>query len=226
AGRLGPGPALRRRRRGAPAVRGDADPGTDRFATGHGPAEGHRCPDRRCRRARARRAAGGRVPLELRAAAPVRLGRERRSRRLPHLGAAVRGAVDAAARGSGRRDRGVPPGSGDRIVHPIIPYLVAAVLFGLGIYGVLVRRNAVLVLAAVELVLVTADNTVTTTLPHSGSVFALFVIVLAAAEIGVGLAIVLQLYRLRGSISADAVPLGERIPEDDVAPTDTPMSAS
>jgi NADH-quinone oxidoreductase subunit K len=118
-------------------------------------------------------------------------------------------------------------------VHPIIPYLVAAVLFGLGIYGVLVRRNAVLVLAAVELllnavnlVLVTADNTVTTTLPHSGSVFALFVIVLAAAEIGVGLAIVLQLYRLRGSIAADAVPLGERIPEDDVAPTDTPMSAS
>ena len=58
-------------------------------------------------------------------------------------------------------------------------------------------------------------------MPHSGSVFALFVIVLAAAEIGVGLAIVLQLYRLRGSIAADAVPLGERIPEDDVAPDST-----
>ena len=110
-------------------------------------------------------------------------------------------------------------------MHPVIPYLVAAALFGLGIYGVLVRRNAVLLLAAVELllnavnlVLVTADNTVTSTLPHAGSVFALFVIVLAAAEIGVGLAIVLQLYRLRGSIAADSVPLGERIPEDDVAP--------
>ena len=117
------------------------------------------------------------------------------------------------------------PMRGGGVVHPVIPYLVAAALFGLGIYGVLVRRNAVLLLAAVELllnavnlVLVTADNTVKSTLPHAGSVFALFVIVLAAAEIGVGLAIVLQLYRLRGSIAADSVPLGERIPEDDVAP--------
>ncbi len=119
-------------------------------------------------------------------------------------------------------------------MHPVIGYLVAAALFGLGIYGVLVRRNAVLLLAAVELllnavnlVLVTADNTVTTNLPHAGNVFALFVIVLAAAEIGVGLAIVLQLYRLRGSIAADSVPLGERIPEDDVAhlATDEPTSA-
>ena len=118
-------------------------------------------------------------------------------------------------------------------MHPVIPYLVAAALFGLGIYGVLVRRNAVLLLAAVELllnavnlVLVTADNTVTSTLPHAGSVFALFVIVLAAAEIGVGLAIVLQLYRLRGSIAADSVPLGERIPEDDVAPDPDPVKPS
>lgn len=106
-------------------------------------------------------------------------------------------------------------------MHPVIPYLVAAVLFGLGIYGVLVRRNAVLLLAAVELLLnavnlvfVTADNTVKSALPHAGNVFALFVIVLAAAEIGVGLAIVLQLYRLRGSIAADTVPLGERHDEE------------
>jgi NADH-quinone oxidoreductase subunit K len=102
-------------------------------------------------------------------------------------------------------------------MHPVIPYVVAAALFGLGVYGVLVRRNAVLLLAAVELmlnavnlVLVTADSTLNATLPHAGSVFALFVIVLAAAEIGVGLAIVLQLYRLRGSIDTDGVPLGER----------------
>jgi NADH-quinone oxidoreductase subunit K len=97
-------------------------------------------------------------------------------------------------------------------MHPVIPYLAAAGLFGLGCYGVLVRRNAVLLLMAVELmlnavnlVLVTADTTVRAALPHSGQVFALFVIVLAAAEIGVGLAIVLQLYRLRRSVALDEV---------------------
>ncbi|NES12563.1 MULTISPECIES: NADH-quinone oxidoreductase subunit NuoK [Micromonospora] len=104
-------------------------------------------------------------------------------------------------------------------MRPVIPYVTAALLFGLGGYGVLRRRNAVLVLMAVELmlnavnlILVTADTTVQ--LPHSGQVFALFVIVLAAAEIGVGLAIVLQLYRLRASVTVDDVPLdrpeGER----------------
>ncbi|MFE9200737.1 NADH-quinone oxidoreductase subunit NuoK [Micromonospora sp. NPDC007230] len=101
-------------------------------------------------------------------------------------------------------------------MRPVIPYVTAALLFGLGGYGVLRRRNAVLVLMAVELmlnavnlILVTADTTVRAQLPHSGQVFALFVIVLAAAEIGVGLAIVLQLYRLRASVTVDDVPLAE-----------------
>ncbi|MEU4370263.1 NADH-quinone oxidoreductase subunit NuoK [Micromonospora chersina] len=101
-------------------------------------------------------------------------------------------------------------------MRPVIPYVTAALLFGLGVYGVLRRRNAVLVLMAVELmlnavnlILVTADTTVRAALPHSGQVFALFVIVLAAAEIGVGLAIVLQLYRLRASVTVDDVPLTE-----------------
>jgi NADH-quinone oxidoreductase subunit K len=99
-------------------------------------------------------------------------------------------------------------------MHPVIPYVVAAGMFGTGCYGVLVRRNAVLLLMAVELmlnavnlVLVTADTTVRAALPHSGQVFALFVIVLAAAEIGVGLAVVLQLYRLRHSVVIDEVRL-------------------
>ncbi|MFF5175245.1 NADH-quinone oxidoreductase subunit NuoK [Micromonospora sp. NPDC000089] len=101
-------------------------------------------------------------------------------------------------------------------MRPVIPYVTAALLFGLGAFGVLRRRNAVLVLMAVELmlnavnlILVTADTTVRAQLPHSGQVFALFVIVLAAAEIGVGLAIVLQLYRLRASVAVDEVPLTE-----------------
>jgi NADH-quinone oxidoreductase subunit K len=106
-------------------------------------------------------------------------------------------------------------------MHPVLPYVTAAGLFGLGVYGVLVRRNAVLLLMAVELmlnavnlVLVTADATVRAALPHSGQVFALFVIVLAAAEVGVGLAVVLQLYRLRQSVALDEVSLDSGAPPD------------
>jgi NADH-quinone oxidoreductase subunit K len=115
-------------------------------------------------------------------------------------------------------------------MHPVIPYLIAAVLFAVGVYGVLVRRNAVLLLMAVELMLnavnlvfVTADATVKAVLPYSGQVFALFVIVISAAEIGVGLAIVLQLYRLRHSIAVDEVSLEEapvEAPDDDRQPDD------
>jgi NADH-quinone oxidoreductase subunit K len=103
-------------------------------------------------------------------------------------------------------------------MHPVIPYVTAALLVALGVYGILARRNAILLLMAVELllngvnlVLVTADTTVQAALPATGQVFALFVIVLAAAEIGVGLAIVLQLYRMRRSVAVDEVPL-ERVP--------------
>jgi NADH-quinone oxidoreductase subunit K len=99
-------------------------------------------------------------------------------------------------------------------MHPLVPYLTAAALVGLGVYGVLVRRNAILLLMSVELllngvnlVLVTADATVRAALPATGQVFALFVIVLAAAEIGVGLAVVLQFYRMRRSVAVDDVPL-------------------
>jgi NADH-quinone oxidoreductase subunit K len=102
-------------------------------------------------------------------------------------------------------------------MHAVIPYVVAAALFGLGVYGVLRRRNAILVLMAVELMLnavnlifVTADSTVRAGAgapPRAGAVFALFVIVLAAAEVGVGLAIVLQYYRARRAIAIDEVAL-------------------
>ncbi|MEV1288180.1 NADH-quinone oxidoreductase subunit NuoK [Micromonospora sp. NPDC049679] len=116
-------------------------------------------------------------------------------------------------------------------MRPVIPYVTAALLFGLGVYGVLRRRNAVLLLMSVELmlnavnlILVTADTTVRAVLPQSGQVFALFVIVIAAAEVGVGLAIVLHLYRLRSSVAVDEVPLGGEPVEGDggiaVRPTD------
>jgi len=116
-------------------------------------------------------------------------------------------------------------------MHPVIPYVIAALLFGLGVYGVLARRNAVLLLMAVELmlnavniVLVTADTTVAAdTAPvntgaPTGQVFALFVIVLAAAEVGVGLAIILALYRARDSVAVDEVPLSDDEPDEQPLP--------
>jgi NADH-quinone oxidoreductase subunit K len=93
-------------------------------------------------------------------------------------------------------------------MHPVIPYVLAALLFGAGVYGTLARRNAILLLMAVELML-NAVNLVFVTASASfgsdGQVFALFVIVLAAAEIGVGLAIILQLYRVRQTVAVDEV---------------------
>jgi NADH-quinone oxidoreductase subunit K len=97
------------------------------------------------------------------------------------------------------------------MIRPIIPLLTAALLFGIGVYGVLRRRNAVLVLMSVELML-NAVNLIFVTRDAirqqmTGQVFTLFVIVIAAAEVGVGLALVLRLFRLRQNINVDEVPL-------------------
>jgi NADH-quinone oxidoreductase subunit K len=91
----------------------------------------------------------------------------------------------------------------------LLPLVLAALLFSIGIYGLLVRRNAVLVLMSVELMLnavnlllVSFDVWLRDTL-HSGQSLALFVIVIAAAEVGLGLAIVLQVFRLRATVAVD-----------------------
>jgi NADH:ubiquinone oxidoreductase subunit K len=85
--------------------------------------------------------------------------------------------------------------------------LLGAVLFSIGVYGVLARRNGVMVLMSIELILNAVNiNLVAFGAVHHtpvGAVFALFVIAIAAAEVGVGLAIVLLLYRNRRSIDLD-----------------------
>ncbi|MFN3257193.1 MAG: NADH-quinone oxidoreductase subunit NuoK [Ilumatobacter sp.] len=85
--------------------------------------------------------------------------------------------------------------------------LLAAVLFCIGVYGVIARRNAVMVLMSIELVLNSVNlNLIAFGLMNDnidGQVFALFVIAIAAAEVGVGLAMVLLIYRNRKSISLD-----------------------
>ena len=89
--------------------------------------------------------------------------------------------------------------------------LLGAVLFCIGVYGVLARRNGVLVLMSIELILNAVNiNLIAFGAFHDnvmGQIFALFVITVAAAEVGIGLAIVLLLYRNRRSIDLDQVDL-------------------
>jgi NADH:ubiquinone oxidoreductase subunit K len=87
--------------------------------------------------------------------------------------------------------------------------ILSAFLFCTGIYGVLARRNGVLVLMSVELMLnaVNINLVAFSVYGHSisGQVFALFVITIAAAEVGVGLAIVLLIYRNLHSANLDQI---------------------
>jgi NAD(P)H-quinone oxidoreductase subunit 4L len=87
--------------------------------------------------------------------------------------------------------------------------ILAAALFCIGVYGVLARRNGVLVLMSVELMLnaVNLNLIAFSAYLHkvAGQVFALFVITIAAAEVGVGLAIVLLIYRNEHTADLDDV---------------------
>jgi len=88
---------------------------------------------------------------------------------------------------------------------------LGAFLFCAGVYGALARKNAVLVLMSIELILnaVNINLVAFGALNHTvaGQVFALFVIAIAAAEVGVGLAIVLLIYRNRRSIDVTEIDL-------------------
>ena len=83
-------------------------------------------------------------------------------------------------------------------------HFTAIALFGLGLVGVLVRRNAIIVLMCMELMLnavnlILVEVAMRTGTPD-GIIFVIFVMTIAAAEVAVGLGIVLNLYRLKGTV--------------------------
>lgn len=95
---------------------------------------------------------------------------------------------------------------------PLEHFLVlSALLFSLGVYGVLTRRNAVLILMSVELMLNAASINMVAfavyTSPERfiGIIFAVFIITIAAAEVGLALAIILRVFRNRGTANVDEV---------------------
>ncbi|MDN5716220.1 MAG: NADH-quinone oxidoreductase subunit NuoK [Janibacter sp.] len=92
------------------------------------------------------------------------------------------------------------------MIHTAGPYLLASLLIGLGLYGILARRNAVLMLIGAELVLGGGGLLLVTAgalgrdLSWSGQVLTLFVITIAAAEVVIALAVIVAAYRRHGHI--------------------------
>jgi NADH:ubiquinone oxidoreductase subunit K len=92
-------------------------------------------------------------------------------------------------------------------VYVAAPLLLSALMFSCGVYGVLARRHGVMLLIAVELMITSANlnlvvfsqilkNTI-------GNIVALFIIAITAAEVGIGIAIVMLLYRQRSTVAVD-----------------------
>ncbi|MFE2039454.1 NADH-quinone oxidoreductase subunit NuoK [Streptomyces sp. NPDC059477] len=120
-------------------------------------------------------------------------------------------------------------------MHLAYPVVLSALLFCTGLYGVLARRNAILVLMSVELMLnavnlnlvafdVWLSKAAEETL-HSGQALTLFTIAIAAAEIGIGLAIVLAVHRNRGTSDIDKLRDTAEGPDDDAPDDDAPDDA-
>ena len=125
------------------------------------------------------------------------------------------------------------------MIHLAVPAVLVALLVGAGVYGMVARRHAVLVLIGAELVLNAAGLLLVTaaTLPAgglaqlsnqvgttsgaasagdplvTGQVLAIFVVALAAAEIGLALAVILLLFRRTGSSDLTARPEADELPE-------------
>lgn len=98
-------------------------------------------------------------------------------------------------------------------MNPLVPHLIlASVLFATGMAGALARKNAILVLVGIELML-NAGNLSFVSFwrygpnpdPHTGILFALFSIAIAAAEAAVGLALIIAMFRHRRTTQLDAI---------------------
>jgi len=91
--------------------------------------------------------------------------------------------------------------------------ILAAALFCIGLYGALTRRNAIVILISIELmlnavnILMVAFSRYVTPVALTGQVFAIFIMVVAAAEVAIGLAIIISIYRSRDTIDADKIDL-------------------
>jgi NADH-quinone oxidoreductase subunit K len=118
------------------------------------------------------------------------------------------------------------------VIHLQLPAALAALLAGIGVFGVVARRNAVLVLVGVELILNAANLLLVTAGSRPGSPFSagpvltLFVITIAAAEVTVALAIILVMFRTVGHIDLTAVPDLTDDPEPDPEPEPVSGGAS
>jgi NADH:ubiquinone oxidoreductase subunit K len=93
---------------------------------------------------------------------------------------------------------------------------LASVLFSIGLYGVLAKRNAVIVLMCIEIMLnavniaMVAFSRFITPIAMTGQVFSLFIMIVAAAEAAVGVGIIIAIYRNRASINIDEINLMKR----------------
>ncbi len=91
--------------------------------------------------------------------------------------------------------------------------ILAAVLFSIGLYGALAKRNAIIILMSIELMLnavniaMVAFSRYIVPLALTGQVFVIFIMVVAAAEVAVGLAIIIAIYRHRETIDATKIDL-------------------
>ncbi len=91
--------------------------------------------------------------------------------------------------------------------------VLSAALFCIGLYGVLARRSAVLILMSIELMLNAVNINLIAAAAHmdqaafTGQIIAIFVITVAAAEVGLALAIILRLFRNKSTVNVDEVDL-------------------
>ncbi len=91
--------------------------------------------------------------------------------------------------------------------------ILSAVLFAIGLYGALTKRNAIVILISIELMLnavniaLVAFSRYITPIAMTGQVFSIFVMFVAAAEVSIGLAIIISIYRNRDTVDTNKIDL-------------------